>query len=197
MKKEFLANSTTAIVEGGIIKLNGHEINGYRIDELQNAPKPVQDQCRKAGVDFKACVYYGGAVIPREYAEEALKQKKEIQEEKERQLKSNEPGLDILREAYHDIERYHDEFNRMMDDEYNDGVNPPALPRYDIETLKAQYPRASAYLKAENWEMSSNYEKSDAGQKAKDAIAAGADIDETIKAMEAQWEAYCNDHIWD
>jgi hypothetical protein len=120
-----------------------------------------------------------------------------MKEEKERLLKLNVPGLDILREAYRDIERYNEEFNQMMDNEYNDGVNPPAPIKSDIETLKAQYPRAAAYLKAEKWEMSSNYEKSDAGQKAKDAIVVGGDIDEILTAMEEQWEVYCNKHIWD
>ncbi|HKM28110.1 MAG TPA: hypothetical protein VJY37_00345, partial [Anaerovoracaceae bacterium] len=146
MRKEFDVNSKKVIVENGIISVSGHEFNDYSITELRNTPKPVIDQCKKAGIDFNTRVYFGGAVLPREIAEEALAQKSEMQAEGQRLLGLNVPGLELLSNALEDAIRYHREFNQMMDDEYNDGVNPQAHPTSDIDTLKLQYPRAAAYI---------------------------------------------------
>ena len=92
---------------------------------------------------------------------------------------------------------YGEAFARMMDDEMNDGANPPQKPVDDIAALKAQYPAAAAYLKAEAYEYASHYAKSAAGRKAKQAIADGANYGEALAQMEAEWQAHCEEHIWD
>lgn len=68
---------------------------------------------------------------------------------------------------------------------------------YDFDNLYATYPRAEAYLKAEQYRDAANYVKSAAGEKALEAIINGADPAESIAAMEAEWNAYCEKHIWD
>lgn len=112
-------------------------------------------------------------------------------------LTANVPGLQSLRDALTRQEMYLNAFDRMMEDESNDGANPPKKPADDINTLKAQYPVAAAYLKAESWEYGSHYAKCAAGRKAKQAIADGADYVEAIAQMDAEWSAYCKEHAWD
>lgn len=123
-------------------------------------------------------------------------------EEKARQeaavrLAANVPGLKALRDALARQEMYREAFVRMMDDEMNDGANPPQKPADDMAALMAQYPAAVAYLKAENWENASNYAKSAAGSKAKQAIADGVDYSEALARMKAEWQAHCDKHVWD
>ena len=197
MKKEFDVNGTKVIVENGMINIGNQKFSDYAITELKNAPKSIIDQCKQSGIDFNTRVYFGGAVLPREIAEEALLQKSEIQAEGQRLLDLNVPGLETLNNALEDARRYHREFNKMMDDEYNDGVNPPAHPTSDIDALKLQYPRAAAYIKAEAWESASHYVKSAAGKKAKEAIKNGAGLEETMKSMEAEWSKHCEEHMFD
>ena len=118
-------------------------------------------------------------------------------EDAKARLAANVPGLEILRDVLTRQEMYHDAFNRMMEDEGNDGARPPKRPTDDIEGLKAQYPAAVAYLKAEAYEDASNYAKSAAGKKAKQAIADGVNYSEVIAQMEAEWQAHCDEHMWD
>ena len=197
MKKEFFINGNQITVEDAVIKIKDHKITGTVITELKDAPADVIEQCKARGVDFKTRVFFGGAIIPREVAEEVLIQESAIMEEKKKKLDLNVPGLEILRKAINNAGRYHDAFNEMMDDEFNDGVNPPAKPTSDINALKLQYQRAAAYITAESWENASNYMKSAVGKKAKESILEGADIEETIKCMETEWSQYCEEHMFD
>lgn len=118
-------------------------------------------------------------------------------EDAKAKLMANVPGLQILRDAISRQEAYREAFNRMMEDESNDGANPPKKPTDDIVALKAQYPAAAAYLKAESYEYASHYAKSAAGRKAKQAIADGADYTAVLAQMEAEWSAHCAEHVWD
>lgn len=197
MKKEFFISGNQITVEDAVIKIKEHKITGTVITELKDAPTDVLEFCKAKGVDFKTRVFFGGTIIPREVAEEVLIQKSAILEEKKKKLDSNVPGLEILRKAINDAGRYYDQFNEMTENEFNDGVNPPAKPTSDINALKLQYPRAAAYITAESWEYASNYAKSEAGAKAKRAIADGVDAESAIKIMESEWSEYCNERMFD
>lgn len=139
------------------------------------------------------------AAKPEIIAEFTARKNAEIQAHQDAaaRLAANVPGLDILRNAIANHMAYCDAFNRMMEDEYNDGVNPPSHPTEDIAVLKVKYPVASAYIKAENWEYASHYVKSGAGRRAKQAITDGMDYSEALAQMEAEWSAHCEEHIWD
>lgn len=116
----------------------------------------------------------------------------------ERQAKVKEiEGLDELYATMKAAADYHEAFNRMMEDRDNDGAFPPKKPGVSPAEISAKYPRAAAYVRAENWASAAHYAKSAAGQKALEAIINGADPDATIKAMEAEWTAHCTDRIWD
>lgn len=105
------------------------------------------------------------------------------------------PGLKEIRSAMADLKAWQKEFN----DSFRDcgGLGVRSKPMYDFDSLFATYPQAAAYLKAEEYADADNYVKSAAGEKALEAIINGADPAETIAAMEAEWNGYCDKHIWD
>lgn len=106
-------------------------------------------------------------------------------------------GLDELRQAIYDAEKYSEEFTKMMDDEYNDGVKPPKKPKTDVDAVRKAHPQAAAYIKAENWSMASHYAKIAAGARALERITNGEDYKAAIEDMEKEWENHCDEHIWD
>lgn len=106
-------------------------------------------------------------------------------------------GLKEIKTAIYDRQRYRREFNAMMDDEFNDGARAPKLPTADIDALMAKYPRAAAYIKAENYSYAEHDVKSAAGKKALDKIINDEDYTAALAEMEAEWSAYCTNHMWD
>lgn len=116
--------------------------------------------------------------------------------EREAKIASIE-GLSEVRDAIRAEHEYHVAFEKMIDDEYNDGVFPPKVPETDSGALKARYPRAAAYLKAESWSCSENFVKSNAGSKAMERIINGDDYDAAIRDMEKEFSDYCTQHMWD
>jgi len=57
----------------------------------------------------------------------------------------------------------------------------------DVAKAKAQYPIAAAYILAETYEQSSNWQKSVAGARAKKAVENGVDYKKAIENMEKEW----------
>lgn len=104
-------------------------------------------------------------------------------------------GLKELQAAIYERQKYSYEFSRFIE---HDGIGkPPVKPTADIEALKAAYPRAAAYIKADNFTDAAHYAKSSAGRKAKERIINGDDPDIVIADMENEWKSYCDEHIWD
>jgi len=115
-----------------------------------------------------------------------------------RQAKINAiEGLQELRNALDDEARYARAFDRMMENECNDGVNPPKRPTVKSADLKEKYPRAAAYIKAENWSFSNNYAKSAAGEKAMKRIVDAEDYETVLADMETAWSAHYKERMWD
>lgn len=110
-------------------------------------------------------------------------------------LARNVPGLAELRRAGGDESRYAHDFNRMMEDEYNDGARPPAPVRVRYSDLAIKFPAAAGYLKAEDWEAASHFAKSAAGNRAKSRIAAGENVELVLAEMEAEWTAYATGRV--
>lgn len=106
-------------------------------------------------------------------------------------------GLKEIKTAIYDRQRYRREFNAMMDDEFNDGARAPKLPTADVDALLAKYPRAAAYIKAENYSYAAHDVKSMSGAKALEKIINGEDYAAALADMEAEWSAYVNEHMWD
>ena len=116
---------------------------------------------------------------------------------KNAKIKANIPGLDELQACVNDWDNYHEGFNQMMEDEDNDGVNPPKRPAKEVAGVAAQYPIASAYVKADNWSLASHYAKSGAGDRAKEKIINGEDYKSVIADMEKEWSDHTKAHMWD
>lgn len=116
-------------------------------------------------------------------------------EREARLLREACPGIDELREALADHERYHDEFERMMEDEGNDGVRPPRPARGDVEALRERHPRAAAYLTLECWSRASHHVKSAAGRRGTERVLAGDDAQAVLAEAEREWSGWCASHV--
>lgn len=104
----------------------------------------------------------------------------------EQKMETLFPGISALRAAQYDEERYSHQFNRMMEDEGNDGARPPAPVKADLNNLVKQYPRAAIYLKAESYAAASNHHKSSAGTNAMRLLETGGSI-QTAEATLDNW----------
>lgn len=121
-----------------------------------------------------------------------------LRAEQERQSKIDAiPGLREIKAARADLVNWKLEFDASFDGENGGGVGVRPKPKYDMDTLQAKYPRAKAYLDAQDFAASENAAKSAAGQKALEAIINGDDYALAISAMEAAWKDHVADHLWD
>jgi len=194
MRKEYDVNGKTVVVENGSLIMGGkvasEMVYQHSVREVSDAPKSIRGYIAKNNINIEGRVYVDcptGAIVPREIAEEAVRQTEEIR-------KATDPrnvieGYAEIKAAYADVVRYHQEFNDMMDDEYNDGVNPPKPIAVKPEEIEAKYPRAAAYVEAENYGKASNYDKANSGEKAMKRIIAGENHETVIAEMKTEWLA--------
>ena len=115
-------------------------------------------------------------------------------EEREAKINAIE-GLKELQKARNAEEDYHHEFNRRMENESLSSFLP-ARPAVSSKEIAAQYPRAAAYIKAENWKYANNYAKVAAGQKALERIINGENHEQALADMEAEWDAHREENMW-
>lgn len=107
-------------------------------------------------------------------------------------------GLTEIREAQDKLEQWHMDFAASFEGpEACGGFGVGPRPNVDIDALKARYPRAAAYLQAQSWRNSSNYEKAEAGRVAEEKIVAGEDFAAAIAEMEQRWSDFCTGKAWD
>lgn len=130
------------------------------------------------------------------YFDQKAAEEKRIRDERQAKIDAI-PGLAEIRAAVRDEERYRHEFDKMMEDEGNDGAFPPKRPEVSSDALKKQYPRAAAYLLAEEWKYSEHHVKAAAGESAIEQIINGDNCDAVIARMKKTFSDYCEEHIWD
>lgn len=106
------------------------------------------------------------------------------------------PGLAEREAAIEDISKWDEEFERNWE-RGDSGVGLRPRPQYDLDAMRAEYPRAAAYLAAESMSLSPNYIKASAGQKALNKIINGEDHVQALADAKAEWDAYVQEHIWD
>ena len=104
-------------------------------------------------------------------------------------------GLKELEAAINAQDDYHHEINRRFENEALSSILP-AQPKANIKELKEKYPRAAAYIKAENWKYANNYAKVAAGQKALERIINGENHEQVLADMEAEWDAHREENMW-
>ena len=127
---------------------------------------------------------------------------KKAYEEEQKRIRQEKiagiPGLKTIREARADIDKWYHEFNNLFEGEYAvGGLGGRPKPEYDFDKMYEQYPLARAYLKAEAFANASHAHKRIAGKKAVDRILNDEDYTQVLLDMEAEWKAYCEDHVWD
>lgn len=122
---------------------------------------------------------------------------KEIQQRQARAAQIDSiPGLHAIKVARQYVAMWREEFAKNME-RGDSGVGLRPRPEYDFDELYAQYPRACAYLKAEEWMSAAHDVKSAAGEEAREAIIRGEDYNEAIEKMEKKWQDYCHEHVRD
>jgi len=109
-------------------------------------------------------------------------------------MEENVSGLAELQAAIDAEQQYRADFNRMMEDENNDGVNPPSHPSTSSAELAKQFPRAAAYIRAESYSFASHWAKAKAGEEAMEIIASGGAI-EDAEAKLKNWLADNNVYV--
>ena len=107
------------------------------------------------------------------------------------------PGLREIEAARADLASWQLDFSASFDGEGGGGVGVRPKPKYDMDAMYAKYPRAKAYLEAQEFAASENDAKSAAGQKALEAIINGENHEQAIHTMNSEWAAYCESHLWD
>ena len=103
-------------------------------------------------------------------------------------------GLKEIRDTIEDLNSWRYEFDKSFDDVGGLGVRPK--PVYDIPSMKEKYPRAAAYLRAEEYSLKSNYELSAIGRKALETVIYG-NYSEAMSTMDAEIKEFTDRHVWD
>lgn len=106
------------------------------------------------------------------------------------------PGLKELKDAIEDLRKWNEEFEQNWE-RGDSGVGLRPRPQYDLDAMRAKYPRATGYLAAESMALSPNYVKAASGQKALNRIIEGEDHVQALADAKAEWDAYVQEHIWD
>lgn len=109
-------------------------------------------------------------------------EKKKAYEERQKKIDAIE-GLREIEDAIEAINQHRNSFVRAW--ESGESVYQ-STPDIDVGALKAKYPRAAAYLEAEDYSMSSYYVKAAAGHRAVERILNGEDYETVLKDMEAE-----------
>lgn len=105
------------------------------------------------------------------------------------------PGLDKIKKAIYEQDKWQSDFNHAMDSEDGASVFRPA-PKNVIEEAKKAYPKAAAYYKAEQYSFASHYAKSSAGRKAMERILNGEDYNKVIEDMDNEWHKSAEEAVW-
>lgn len=122
-----------------------------------------------------------------------LQEAKVLEKRRNAALASME-GIDEIRKAVYAIRNFHRQFNDAMD---NEDYRPIKRPDIDLDALYKKYPIAKAYLDAEAFGLSENFEKSKIGKDAMNRILDGENHEKVISDMDAAWSEYVNRHAFD
>lgn len=158
--------------QGTDIKVNLAN-NTVTIDKINMLDQPIQGWYMTQ-LDGENCQYVKAdnknIIIAPEFTKTLFTAKNTYRQQA---LEKSVPGITLLQAAMRGEAAYFEAMQVMMDNEMNDGVNPPIRPDVDTESLKAKYPRAALYVKADAYSDADHYAKSDAGKKAKNLLESG------------------------
>lgn len=110
------------------------------------------------------------------------------------------PGLKEIEDAVEDLTQWHEEFNRSFDERYGagcGGLGVRAKPQYDLDAMRAQYARAAAYLKMQDWALKEFLPQHIVGKKALEKIINDDHWEQAVADAEKELDDYITAHIWD
>jgi hypothetical protein len=205
---------TLVVLKDGAVKISGAgEIKSDGTVRVMGHPITLRAACEAAGLDPKKVqknaapaeclarlgMNAGGVEVITE--EEHSARQNTVRKEAARLLESQIPGLSEMRElerrAINESDRYSQQFDRMMSDENNDGVNPPKPEDRGVgerlAEMKKFNPRAALYLKAERQAQGTTSYSATSGQMkggsdAMQILRAGGSIEDAEKALAFRYE---------
>lgn len=104
-------------------------------------------------------------------------------------------GLKELQTCISDWSDYNNAMSRFIDRDCTGAA--PVKPAKTVDELKEQYPRAAAYIKADNWSYSAHFYKAMLGERSKKKILDGGNYKTVISDMKAAWKEYTDEHAFD
>lgn len=110
------------------------------------------------------------------------------------------PGLKEIVDAIDDLTQWHEEFSRSFDERHGagcGGLGVRAKPQYDLDAMRAQYPRAAAYIKMHDWSRKEFIEQAIIGKKALEKIINDDHWEQAVADAEKELDDYITAHIWD
>lgn len=106
-------------------------------------------------------------------------------------------GLAEIKGAEIDLAQWEMEFSSSFEGpDACGGLGVRPMPQYDIAAMKAKYPRAAAYLRAEAEAYKTNYELSAIGRRALDEVIFG-DYNTAMDTMEKEIADFSARHLMD
>ena len=106
-------------------------------------------------------------------------------------------GLAEIKSAIAKLEKWEAEYERSFEGENAcGGLGVGQKPDTDIDALKKAYPRAAAYLAAEENAYSGNFEIAEIGKKSLEEVIYG-DYIAALRQMDEDVAAFAGRHIWD
>jgi len=191
------------------IVINGHTItlDSYTYTVQRGGPHKGKTliRCKSLRIDGQLIEY-----VCLDNRPELRQQIDEANATYQAQFEQRYPGIYALAEAIDNDRHYHTsigvscgrricrlcqrQFDRMMEDEDNDGVRPPAHPKMSVNDARKLYPVAAAYLTILHYSESdpsceTGYNKRHAGEQALKELESGADVIATRDKMVAEYKA--------
>jgi len=130
------------------------------------------------------------------YFEQEKEEKAKAKKERQEKIEAIE-GLAEIKKAIQEKAEWQIRFNQSFEGEGAvGGMGVGEYPKYDIKGMLQKYPRAAAYLKAEEYEQKQNIELSIIGEKALSEVVFG-DYEKAMRDMEQELKNFREKHLWD
>ena len=116
--------------------------------------------------------------------------------ERDQRIESIE-GLREILSAQEELAEWHRRFNESFEGEGAvGGIGVGPKPEHDMDAMYERYPRAAAYIKAQQYTLKENLELSKIGNDALDEVIFG-DYRKAITDLENRLQEFTKKHIWD
>lgn len=130
------------------------------------------------------------------YFERERREKEEKKKDRQDRIDSID-GLAEVKKAIQEKAEWQIRFNQSFEGEGAvGGLGVGEYPKHDIEGMLQKYPKAAAYLKAEEYKAKHNIELSIIGEKALNEVIFG-DYEKAMEDMERELKKFREKHLWD